>query len=160
VTPRTAYADRGRAKRDPRLYPPRNAGAADRARAEGVPLVVSFVGDTPYRFPTVFCDPGRRYDWSFLGPRILDPEFKPEEYRGGPHLQVIVAVMLGMDVAAALAEILARCDCSVAYPALAILDRRELAFIVHRPGGGAQLWPVRSGTELWQQYFEHVSPTS
>lgn len=47
---------------------PRNAArVADMVKAgRAHTVVVSFVGNTDFRYPTVYADSGRDYDWSFL----------------------------------------------------------------------------------------------
>lgn len=114
---------------------PRNVAAAERARARGDALVVSYVGDTPWALPTVYCDSGKRYAWECV--------------RG---LQVIVAVRPGVAVLDALREILDLADTiKRGYPVLVDLAAEEVACVVHgRPVG---LWQVRRGTELWRDYF-------
>lgn len=135
-----AYADRRRAAKARALYPPRNARAADVARERGVALVASFVGDTPWQAPTVYCDSGKSYDW--------------ESARG---LHVIIAVKPGIDARNAMREILQRADTiKTGYPMLVDVERQEVACIVDGVSAQQpiQLWHVQRGTELWQQFFE------
>lgn len=133
-----SYADRRRAAARPTVRPPRNAPAAQRAREQALSLVVSFVGDTPYPLPTVYCDSATRYDWSLVD---------------GLPAHVIVVVKPGIDARHALAEIVRRSNTiRVGYPVLVDIEAKEVACVIH--GSPIDLWQVRSGTELWQQYFE------
>lgn len=128
------YADM---RRSPAARPnlPRNMAAADRARERGDALVVSFVGDTPWALPTVYCDSGKRYAWEFA--------------RG---LHAVVAVRPGVVVLDALRQILDTTDTiGQGYPVLVDLDAQEVACVVHgRPVG---LWQIKRGSALWLQYF-------
>lgn len=129
-----AYADRRPAPR--KLYPPRNVQAAQRARDQDAALIVSFVGDTDWSNPTVYCDSGVRYDWSFFD-----------------GLHAILIVRGGIDARHAMRQILDRSDTiGTGYPVLLDVEAREVAMVVH--GKPVNLWPVRRGTPLWQQYFE------
>lgn len=129
------YADRRRSRSSaPR--PPRNVAAAQRARDQDQALVVSFIGDTAWSNPTVYCDSAVKYDWSFI--------------RG---LHAVLIVKSGVDARHAMREILARTDTIHAgYPVLVDVERREVALVVE--GQPINLWRVRSGASLWQQYFE------
>lgn len=132
------YADN---RRKPARGPlqPRNIAAADRAREHGDSLVVSFVGDTPWRLPTVYCDSGKTYLWECV--------------RG---LQVIVAVRPGVAVLDALRELLALVDSATrGYPVLVDVDAREVACVVE--GSPVGLWQVKRGTDLWRQYFPEAA---
>lgn len=133
-----AYADRSRQRFAPKLATPRNLKAADQARVDACPLVVSFVGDVPWSNPTVYCDSGRRYSWDFM--------------KG---LHCIVAVGPEVDFKDALQAILERgYTDQYGYPVLVDLKQQEVACIVEAsPAPKVQLWPVRRGSELWQQYF-------
>lgn len=131
-----AYANRAAARRTPQLHPPRNVAAAQRAREQDVALIVSFVGDTAWSNPTVYCDSATRYDWSFFA-----------------GLHAVIVVKGGIDARHAMHEILERSDTiGVGYPVLLDVEAREAAMVVH--GKPVNLWQVRRGTELWQQYFE------
>jgi len=48
---------------------PRNAAPILEARLGGLKpagtVIVSFVGDTPWDGPTVYCDSGQKYDWAW-----------------------------------------------------------------------------------------------
>ena len=132
------YADRGRAARAPQLHTPRNARAAAIARERDEPLFVSFVGDLRYANPTVYCDSGERYDWSLVA-----------------GLHVIVAAKTGIDASAALVSILEHTNTiTTGYPVLLLVDREEVACVVHGvKGKPVSFWPIRRGSELWQKYF-------
>lgn len=133
-----AYADRSRQRFAPKLATPRNLKAADQARNDASPLVVSFAGDVPWSNPTVYCDSGQRYDWDFM--------------KG---LHCIVVVKPGVDTKDALPAILERgYTDDFGYPVLVDLQQQEVACIVHaQPAPNVQLWQTRRGSELWQQYF-------
>lgn len=49
---------------------PRNAMPILEARKRGLrpamPVLVSYVGSLNFENPTVYCDPGKKYDWTFL----------------------------------------------------------------------------------------------
>lgn len=130
----TAYANRT-ARPAARVYPPRNAQAAQFARDHDEALLISFVGNTEWANPTVYCDSGVRYDWDcFVG------------------LHAVIVVRAGVDARHAMAEVLERSDTiAVGYPVLLDIEAREAAMVVHgKPMG---LWQVRKGSTLWQQYF-------
>lgn len=128
-----AYADRRRA---PLALPlPRNARAAQTARDQRTPLLVSFIGDTPWQAPTVYCDSGVRYDWDFI--------------KG---LHVVVAVREGVDSSDALRAIFDHSDViRIGYPVLIDVDTQEVACIVEN--NPLRLWQMIRGSDLWQQYF-------
>ena len=131
------YADRSRAARAPVLLPPRNIRAAEVARENQLPLVISFIGDTPWTNPTVYCDPGKRYDWSFVS---------------SLNEHTIIAVKTGAVLLDALRSILLRTDTlEIGYPVLLDVDLQEVACVV--PGPPMSLWQVRRGATLWQHYF-------
>jgi hypothetical protein len=141
-----SYADRSRQRFAAKLAQPRNLKAADQARSEGCALVVSFVGDTPWSNPTVYCDSGQRYDW-----RFLEGQHTPWGSFEGMH--TIVAVRPGVITLDALPEILERMAGSE-YPVLVDLHLQEVACIVDAvPPLKVQLWQTRRGSGLWQQYF-------
>lgn len=129
----TAYADRSRTPtRGP--IQPRNMRAADTARERNVPLVVSFVGDTDWPNPTVYVDGGKRYDWSFV--------------KG---LDTIIVVRPGIDSLDAVRQILAHTDTLKGLPVVIDVEHQEVACVIEGPP--VQLWQVRRGSVLWQQYF-------
>lgn len=130
----TPYADRSR--RQPTALPkPRNIGAVDRAREQDVPLVISFVGDSHLSNPTVFCDAGKRYDWSFIDGFLTIILFKP-----------------GMDLKDALPEILKRTDViGRGYPVLLDVERKQAACVIE--GTPVGFWQMRPDSELCQSYF-------
>lgn len=126
------YANRAAAKK---LFPPRNVQAAQRARERGDALIVSFIGDTDWSSPTVYCDSGVRYDWSFFA-----------------GLHAVIVVKASIDARHAMREILERSDViGVGYPVLLDVEAREAAMVVE--GKPINLWQVRRGTGLWQQFF-------
>lgn len=129
----TAYADRSRTATQ-RAPLPRNLRAAETARERGVPLVISFVGDTEWPNPTVYVDGGKRYDWSFM--------------RG---LDTIIAVRPGIDSLDAVRQILAHTDTLKGLPVVIDVEHQEVACVIEGPP--VQLWQVRRGSVLWQQYF-------
>lgn len=137
-----AYADRSRAAQH-RPLQPRNLRAADTAREHGVPLVVSFIGDTEWSNPTVYCDSGKRYDWSFLeGPHTPWGSFAG--------LHTVIVVKPGVETLDALPQILARMA-GIDYPVLVDVEHQKVACVIEGPP--VQLWQVRRGSVLWQQYF-------
>lgn len=116
------------------LTQPRNMIAVEMARAKGQSLIVSFVGDTAWPNPTVYCDGGKRYDWGFI-----------------TGLHTIVVARPGVDLCNALSEILARTDTLLdGYPVLVDAELQEAACVVGPPLG---LWQIRPATEQWQKYF-------
>lgn len=129
-----AYADRRRTAVHT-LPKPRNAQAAQLARDRGVPLLVSFIGDTPWAAPTVYADSGKRYAWSFIA-----------------GLHVVVVVRAGVDSTDALRSIFDHTDLvETGYPVLIDVDTQEAA-CVHE-NNPLKLWQMNRGSELWQQYF-------
>lgn len=137
ISPRS-YADRRRSARAAKIAPPRNARAAQLAHDRGTALAVSFIGDAPLPWPTMYADSGVHYDWNCIA-----------------GLHVIIIVKPGIDALHAMREVLERSDCiGMGYPALIDWQNQELAFIVHGVDKPVQLWPVRRGTELWQRYVE------
>jgi hypothetical protein len=140
----TAYADRRRAAPRVRTAPkPRNLAAVQRARDREVALIISFVGDAPWPNPTVHCDPGVRYDWSFLD---ADDE-------------CVVLVRPGLDVRHALGEIYRYTRLSE--PIVIDTEAREAAWLVQaersplNPSGcwPVTFWPIRRDSETWCRYF-------
>ena len=130
----TAYANRSRAAPARTAPQPRNMRAVDHARERDVPLVISFVGDTEWPNPTVYVDGGKRYDWSFV--------------RG---LDTIIAVRPGIDSLEAVRQILAHTDTFKGLPVVIDVEHQEVACVIEGPP--VQLWQVRRGSVLWQQYF-------
>jgi hypothetical protein len=131
-----AYADRRRTAATPAMREPRNTRAAQWAREQELPLVVSFVGDTPWSNPTVYCDSGVRYAWDFMA-----------------GLHAVLVVKPGVDARHAMREILMRSDLiRVGYPVLVDVESQEVACIVD--GNPVGLWQVRHGSELWQHYLK------
>jgi hypothetical protein len=131
-----AYATRRRTPA-PSLAQPRNMRAVDIARERGEALVVSFIGDTPYPNPTVYCDSGVRYDWAFA-----------------EGLSVLVVARPGINTVDAL-DALVRYVTHIGghdYPVLIDLKNEEAANVVD--GWPLQLWQVRKGAPTWQQYFK------
>ena len=129
------YADRNRQVRAGVAPQPRNVRAAQIAIERDEALFVSFVGDTEWSNPTVYCDSGKRYDWGFLAGQ-----------------EVVVVVKAGTDPKDALSRILERSDTiRVGYPILLDIEMQELSCVVH--GTPVDLWQTRRGSELWQQYF-------
>jgi hypothetical protein len=48
------------------LPAPRNIRAIGAARENGEAILVSFMGATPWPGPTLYCEPGGRYEWKWL----------------------------------------------------------------------------------------------
>jgi len=131
------YADRSRQRARP-LPQPRNMRAVQLARDQDLPLLVSFVGDTDWADPTVYCDTGARYDWSFVDAR----------------LNCWIFTRPGVDIAHTAAALLEQSHWGRhSYPLLIDVQTRALAYVVDKPGG-LGLMPVRGGTDLWRQFFE------
>lgn len=130
-----AYANRRRNVIEAGLHQPRNIAAEKVARERSLPLMASFVGDIDYSNPTVYCSSGERYDWRFT--------------KG---LHVVVVVKAGVDLRDALHSILEQTDTiDTGYPVLLDVERQDIACVVEdRPVG---LWPIRKGSNLWQQFF-------
>jgi len=126
---------------------PRNIKAAESARAQKIPLFISFIGDLQRYFclewvedrrwsnPMIYCDPGVRYDWSCV--------------RG---LCCVLVARPGVDIRDAAVEILGNVDVfREGYPVLIDFDSEEVACIVE--GDPFNLWRIKRGSHLWQQYF-------
>jgi hypothetical protein len=100
----------------------------------GSTLVVSFIGSTDFRNPTVFADSGAQYDWGFTR-----------------DLHVSILVKPGVDCTHALREIYQASSLLHGYPQLVDVEQQHLACIVG--ADPLKLWPVRRGSEPWQQHF-------
>lgn len=134
-----SYADRSRQRPRSKLEAPRNMRAAQQANQQGVPLVVSFVGDSPWQSPVIYCDGGVRYDWSWI----------PEMVK-----HTVIVTRPAIDIRHAAAAILGLTDTLlIGYPILVDVESKEVACVIESMHGFL-LWQVRRGTELWQQYFE------
>lgn len=120
------------------LPTPRNAVAILAMRKAGTlkrgdTVVASFVGSTTFSEPHVFCDSGKRYDWSLLS-----------------GLQLAIVVKPGVDAEHAMRAAL---ELTEPYPTLVDVERQIVGSIVHRVGGGMQLWQRRRGSEVWAGIF-------
>ncbi len=118
---------------------PRNAQAILDLRAGGMkpehPVIVSFVGHTGFENPHVFVENGERCDWRFLH-----------------GLQAQIFVKPGVNAKHAMKAIFDEVDLMQSYPALVDVELKQLAFVVgNKP---LKTWPVKSGTELWKEFFE------
>lgn len=143
----THYADRSR--RAPRLAMPRNMKAVESIRGAALcdppvnaraSLFVSFVGDIPWIDPTIYCDPGVRYDWKAV-------------LQGVAHVAVVSKP--GIDLRDAPQAILEAADViGIGYPVLIDVDLKDCACIVHGLDGRPQLWTMKSSSPIWQQYFD------
>ena len=132
-----AYADHVRQRRDPpQLRLPRNMKAAEEARELRTSLFVSFIGDTGWPNPTVYCDSGNRYDWGFTRASHVVVVAKP----GADTLDALQAIL-------ACSEVIYR-----GYPVLLDVDQQEASCVIHGTHG-PQLWQVRKESPIWQQYF-------
>ncbi len=103
----------------------------------GSTVVVSFIGDTDYRYdwPHVYADPGVDYDWRFAR-----------------DLRTLIVVKPGIDVSKAMGAIFEEEILSGWYPTLLDAERQQVASIVeNRP---LKLWPVKKGGEVWRNYFD------
>jgi hypothetical protein len=132
-----AYANRKRGARKA-LRQPRNMPAVQRARDQGQPLGVSFIGDIPWAGPCIHVDGGQRYDWSFVA-----------------GLHTVLIVKPGIDCRLALREVLEHTDTiRIGYPVLVDVEAKAVANVVHGNGPGqVQLWQWRRESDLWQQFF-------
>lgn len=132
------YADHHRQQRATKLRAPRNITAAQIARDQAAPLIVSFIGDVRWANPTVYCDSGSRYDWSFVQTLVE---------------HTIVVVKAGVDTKDALAKILERSDTiRVGYPVLVDVDQQEVACVIDA-FPKVKLWQARRDSPLWHHYF-------
>jgi len=122
----------------PGLQLPRNAARLMQAGGlkPGGSLIVSFVGETKHRFPHVFADSGRRYDWEFSAGSI-----------------VAIFVRPGVDAAHAIDAIFRCCNPMLSYPALVDIERRQVAYIVDGARGDLKLWRCTNESDLWLQHF-------
>ena len=116
---------------------PRNAARLMQTGLKpGGSVIVSFVGETKHRFPHVFADSGRRYDWHFLAGSI-----------------VAIFVRPGVDAGHAIDAIFRGCNPMLSYPALVDIERRQVAYIVDGARGDLKLWRCTQESDLWLQHF-------
>lgn len=108
---------------------PRNAKVLD-GLEKGSSVVVSFVGDTDYKHPHVYADPGRDYNWRFA-----------------EHVRTVIVVRPGLDVLRALVAIFEAEARSGWYPTLVDIEAKTVGSIVD--GQPIKLWPKREGCETW-----------
>ena len=118
---------------------PRNAAAIVEARScgkleDGDCIIVSFIGDTGLSEPHVYADSGKRYDWRFAE---------------GLHVSMVVRP--GVDAAKTMEDLFRS---TMPYPTVTDFDRKIVASVVDKPGGGVKLWPRRSGSGPWRALFD------
>jgi hypothetical protein len=101
-------------------HPPRNIAAARRRIEQcdlplGPAVVVSLVGETHMRWPHVFVDPGRSYDFSDLR-----------------HAQCVIATKPGVDTGRTIAEVYSAMQegyFSSGFPALVDVERQAVMHV-------------------------------
>lgn len=121
-----------------RLPTPRNAASIKAMRESGRldfggHVAVSLVGDTPLRMPTLYVDPGKRYD-----------------FRCCTGLFAFVVTRPGIDSTTAIDQLW---PITQRYITLIDLDRQIVASVVDTTTGGRKLWPRRKGSEPWLAIF-------
>lgn len=119
---------------------PRNAWPIARARAEGMRpagmVLVSLVGDTLWPDTTVYADPGKRYDWTFL-----------------IGLPAAIVVRPGIDAEWTIRDVFeVTLPFRAGYPWLVDIEREQLAAVVHNCP--IRLWHVKRGGEVWKGWFQ------
>lgn len=111
---------------------PRNASAIAAARQGGLrpakPIVVSYVGDTPWDNPTVYADSGQRYDWSWA-----------------KDLEVQIVVKPGVDATDAVDSLFD--PFATSYLGLIDIERKHVSFVVSLDP--PVLWPMRDTTDYF-----------
>lgn len=124
------------------FFEPRNISAARRARERssqplGPAIVISLVGETQLRFPHIYVDPGRRYDYSAVR-----------------HAQCLIATRPGVNASQALAEVFAEAErgffCS-GFPYLVDVEGESLAHVWSI--SPVQYRPHHPGSRTWAACF-------
>jgi hypothetical protein len=120
------------------LRPPRNAASVQAAWDDGRltlggHVAVSLVGDSPLRMPTVYVDPGRRYD-----------------LRCCAGLFAFIVTTPGVDTRDVIDQLW---PITCPYITLVDVERQVVASVVDRPNGSRKLWPRRRGSEPWLAVF-------
>lgn len=123
-------------------FEPRNIGAARNARERssapfGPAIVISLVGDTQLRWPHVYVDPGRSYD-----------------YAGVRHSQCVIATKPGVSSGRTIAEVYAQLErdyLCTGFPLLVDVEREAVWHV--RRIKPLEVAEHRSGSKAWAACF-------
>lgn len=123
-------------------YPPRNIAAArrvvERANPEiGAPVVISLVGETGMRWPHVFVDPGRSYDYGELRYAIC-----------------VIATRPGINTALTIAEVYAEAErgfLSSGFPLLVDVENQAVMHV--RTVSPLHVRQYEPGSRTWAACF-------
>lgn len=117
---------------------PRNLHAIQQMRdtgklKDGDLVVVSFVGQTRYPEPHLYCNSGRRYDLRVLA-----------------NLNAAVVVRPGIGAGQVLADL---AHLTRDLPILIDVERQIRAEVIESTGGALKLWPSAQGGRAWLECF-------